>query len=45
LLEVMHSLAAYHGYDFSEIEEIRKRKAEERGGFENRIYLIDVEDE
>jgi predicted house-cleaning noncanonical NTP pyrophosphatase (MazG superfamily) len=44
LLEVMHSLAAYHGYDFCEIEEVRKRKAEERGGFRNRIYLIDVED-
>lgn len=43
LLEVMHSLAEVHGYTFNQIEEIRQRKAEDRGGFKERIYLIDVE--
>ncbi|WP_319801575.1 nucleoside triphosphate pyrophosphohydrolase [Mesobacillus jeotgali] len=44
LLEVMHSIAKVHGYTFDQIDEIRKRKAEERGGFRERIYLIDVEE-
>lgn len=44
LLEVMHSLAEVHGYSFDQIEEIRQRKAEARGGFKERIYLIDVEE-
>ncbi|MCM3122883.1 MULTISPECIES: nucleoside triphosphate pyrophosphohydrolase [unclassified Mesobacillus] len=44
LLEVMHSLAEVHGYKFDQIEEIRQRKAEVRGGFKERIYLIDVEE-
>jgi predicted house-cleaning noncanonical NTP pyrophosphatase (MazG superfamily) len=44
LLEVMHALAAVHGFTFDQIEEIRQRKAEVRGGFRERIYLIDVEE-
>ena len=40
----MHSLADVHGYTFDQIEGIRIRKAEVRGGFEKRIYLIDVEE-
>ncbi|MBS8263858.1 phosphoribosyl-ATP pyrophosphohydrolase [Mesobacillus boroniphilus] len=44
LFEVMHSLAEIHGYTFDQIEEIRQRKAEVRGGFRERIYLIDVEE-
>ncbi|MCM3665838.1 nucleoside triphosphate pyrophosphohydrolase [Mesobacillus subterraneus] len=43
LLEVMHSLAEYNGFDFTEIEEIRQHKEKSRGGFKNRIYLIEVE--
>ncbi|MBT2679281.1 nucleoside triphosphate pyrophosphohydrolase [Bacillus sp. ISL-35] len=43
LLEVMHSLAEVHGYTFDQIEKIRQRKAEEKGGFRERIFLIDVE--
>ncbi|WNF25189.1 nucleoside triphosphate pyrophosphohydrolase [Mesobacillus jeotgali] len=44
LLEVMHSLAEVHGYTFDQIEEIRQRKMEVRGGFKERIFLIDVEE-
>ncbi|MFV8829540.1 phosphoribosyl-ATP pyrophosphohydrolase [Alkalihalobacterium sp. APHAB7] len=45
VLEIMHSLASVHGAKFDEVEAIRKKKAEERGGFQERVFLIDVEDE
>ncbi|MDN4074111.1 nucleoside triphosphate pyrophosphohydrolase [Fictibacillus terranigra] len=44
LLELMHSLARIHGSDISEVERVRQQKAEKRGGFEKRIFLVDVED-
>lgn len=44
LLEVMHALAKYHGADIEEVERIRKRKAEGRGGFAERIFLVEVQD-
>ncbi|MBT2641921.1 nucleoside triphosphate pyrophosphohydrolase [Bacillus sp. ISL-41] len=44
LLEVMHSLAEVHGYTFDQIEEIRQRKSEVRGGFRERVFLNDVEE-
>ncbi|TCP19939.1 putative house-cleaning noncanonical NTP pyrophosphatase (MazG superfamily) [Scopulibacillus darangshiensis] len=44
LLETIHALAKCHDMDFSEVERVRKAKAEKRGGFEERIFLIDVED-
>ncbi|MFC4799425.1 phosphoribosyl-ATP pyrophosphohydrolase [Neobacillus sp. GCM10023253] len=44
LLEIFHSLADYHGISIEQIEEIRKRKLEQRGGFQDRIFLIEVED-
>ncbi|GLW59529.1 nucleoside triphosphate pyrophosphohydrolase [Kitasatospora phosalacinea] len=37
LLEVVRALAVVHGADFSRVEEIRRKKAEERGGFAGRI--------
>lgn len=42
ILEVMHALAAIHGADWDELEKIRVEKREARGGFDNRVYLIDV---
>lgn len=44
LLEVMHALAEVHDHTFGQIEEIRQHKAEVRGGFKERVYLIDVEE-
>ncbi|WP_312474682.1 nucleoside triphosphate pyrophosphohydrolase [Neobacillus sp.] len=44
LLEIIHSLAEYHGVSYTEVDEVRKRKLETRGGFKERIYLIEVED-
>lgn len=42
LLEIVYSLAAYHGATKEELEAIRGKKAEERGGFEKRIFLMGV---
>jgi predicted house-cleaning noncanonical NTP pyrophosphatase (MazG superfamily) len=45
VLEIIHALAEYHGASFEKVEEVRKRKAEKRGGFREKIFLIEVEDE
>jgi predicted house-cleaning noncanonical NTP pyrophosphatase (MazG superfamily) len=45
LLEIIHALAECHGVSFKEVEEVRQKKAEKRGGFKEKIFLIDVEDE
>lgn len=45
LLEIIHSLAEAHGATVQQLEEVRQRKAEKRGGFKERIFLVDVEDE
>ncbi|MFD2638695.1 nucleoside triphosphate pyrophosphohydrolase [Piscibacillus salipiscarius] len=44
VLELLHSLSEIHGEDIYKVEEIRKQKALERGGFKEKIYLIEVED-
>ena len=45
LLEIIHALAKCHGASFEKVEEVRQMKAEKRGGFEKKIFLIEVEDE
>ena len=45
LLEIMHALADYHGSSIEEVEKVRQEKAVKRGGFKEKIYLIEVEDE
>lgn len=42
LLEVMMAAAKARGHDFSEVEAIRREKAEKRGRFNDRIYLESV---
>ena len=42
LLEVMMAVAAARGHDFGEVEAIRQRKAAQRGGFTQRIWLESV---
>lgn len=44
LLEVIRAVAAARGSSFDEVEAIRKVKAEKRGGFKDRILLIDVQE-
>lgn len=43
-LEVIHALTEAHGVSFEELEHVRKTKANERGGFQERIFLIEVKD-
>lgn len=45
ILEIIHHLAEYHGSSIEKVEAVRKKKAEKRGGFKEKIYLIEVEDE
>ncbi len=42
LLEVMSAVAAARGSSLDEVEKIRQRKKEKRGGFGNRILLETV---
>lgn len=44
MLEVIRALAGVHGLDWEQLEAIRVKKAEARGGFKDRVYLIDVDE-
>lgn len=44
MLEVIRTLAVVHGATWEELEALREKKAEARGGFQERVYLIDVDD-
>jgi predicted house-cleaning noncanonical NTP pyrophosphatase (MazG superfamily) len=44
ILEIIHSLAVVHGSNFERVEDIRQDKYIKRGGFQEKIFLIDVED-
>lgn len=45
VLEVLHALAKCHGSSIEEVEKVRIEKKKKRGGFEEKIFLIEVEDE
>lgn len=44
ILEIIHSLSEIHGKKFKDVEEARQKKLNDRGGFNERIYLIDVDE-
>ncbi len=44
LLEVIRAAAVARGSSIEQVEEIRARKAEKRGGFDKKILLIEVEE-
>lgn len=44
LLELIYTLGDIHGASIEEIELVRQKKAIERGGFQDKIFLIEVED-
>jgi predicted house-cleaning noncanonical NTP pyrophosphatase (MazG superfamily) len=44
LLEIIQALAKHHGSSIEEVELVRQEKTEKRGGFEEKIFLIEVED-
>ncbi|WP_270181122.1 nucleoside triphosphate pyrophosphohydrolase [Alkalihalobacillus sp. CinArs1] len=45
MLEIIYSLTTIHHSSIEKLEKVRKEKKVKRGGFEKKIYLIDVEDE
>lgn len=45
ILELIHAAAKIHGATIEQLEEVRRAKAEKRGGFDKRIFLIEVEDD
>lgn len=45
LLEIMHALAECHGSSIEHVEQIRAEKREKRGGFKEKIFLVEVHDE
>jgi predicted house-cleaning noncanonical NTP pyrophosphatase (MazG superfamily) len=44
LLEVIRALTKQHGSSIEEVEAVRVDKAEKRGGFQEKMFLIEVED-
>ncbi|MEW4305788.1 nucleoside triphosphate pyrophosphohydrolase [Rossellomorea marisflavi] len=44
LLEIMHALAKQNGSSIEEVEAVRKEKATKRGGFQEKIFLIEVKE-
>ncbi|MFH3721856.1 hypothetical protein WAI01_21340, partial [Acinetobacter baumannii] len=45
LLELVNALAQYEGVTLEAVEQVRKQKAEKRGGFQERIFLVEVHDD
>ena len=44
LLEVIHGILFLKGISWATLEEVRLKKRAERGGFERRLFLKDVQD-
>ncbi|KOP81464.1 phosphoribosyl-ATP pyrophosphohydrolase [Bacillus sp. FJAT-21945] len=42
VLEIIHALAEHHGATIEKLEEVRKQKAEKRGSFREKVFLIEV---
>lgn len=45
LLEIIHSLAEIHDSSIDEVEKLRVKKAKTRGGFKNKVFLVEVKDD
>lgn len=43
LLEVIYAAAIARGYTVEELEQVRRQKAEERGAFKRKFFLLEVE--
>ncbi|RLL42664.1 phosphoribosyl-ATP pyrophosphohydrolase [Oceanobacillus piezotolerans] len=44
ILEVIHSLSRVHRASIEELEQIRSSKANKRGSFHEKVFLIEVEE-
>lgn len=42
ILELIQAATIAHGYTLEELESVRAEKARKRGGFDKKIFLIDV---
>ena len=45
LVEVVYAAAKARGYTIEQLEEVRVKKAEKRGGFDRKILLVEVEED
>jgi len=43
LLEVIYAAAEARGYSIDQLEKLREKKAEERGRFQKKLLLVEVE--
>lgn len=44
IFELMHAFLNLKNISISQLDELRKQKSTKRGGFSNKVFLIDVED-
>lgn len=44
VLEIIHSLSKIHGKSIEDVEKMRKKKFKDRGGFHDKLYLVEVKD-
>ena len=44
ILELVHTALAIYGVTYEQLEQVRVQKREQRGGFSQGIYLIEVEE-
>lgn len=44
LAEIIYAIAKHKGVDPQEFDSIRRKKAEKRGGFEKKLFLISVKE-
>ena len=44
ILEVIYAICKFKNFDKEELEDIRKKKVEERGGFKDKIILEEVKE-
>ncbi|XKH49840.1 nucleoside triphosphate pyrophosphohydrolase [Chryseomicrobium palamuruense] len=45
ILELVHAALPLHNATYEQLEEVRVKKKEKRGGFDKGIYLIEVHDD
>lgn len=43
VMEVIYTLLDIHGWSFDDVERVRKEKAQNRGGFREKIFLESVQ--
>ncbi len=44
VMEVIYTLLEIHGWSFDDVETVRKEKAQNRGGFRDKVFLESIED-